>query len=97
LTAFLFLVKLTHYETEHDEKLIRCPKLGDEMTFAYCLRESGELPCQRIVRCWSPFFDVESFLKEKLPPEKWAGFTNSKPMDKVTNLIELIEAAKAKK
>jgi len=42
------------------------------------------------------FFDVESFLKEKLPPEKWAGFTNSKPMDKVTNLIELIEAAKAK-
>lgn len=32
-------------KTEHDPKLIRCPKLGDEMTFAYCLREAGDLPC----------------------------------------------------
>jgi hypothetical protein len=84
-------------KTPHDDKLIRCPKLGDEMTFAYCMRESGKLPCQRIVHCWSSFFDIESFLKEKLSPAKWDGFANSKPKDKVTNLIELIEAAKAKK
>jgi hypothetical protein len=84
-------------KTEHDNKLIRCPKLGDEMTFSYCMREAGDLPCARIVHCWSSFFDIESFLKEKLPPEKWDGFANSKPSDKVTSLIELIEAAKAKK
>jgi hypothetical protein len=84
-------------KTEHDHKLIRCPKLGDEMTFAYCLQESGDLPCARIVRCWSSCFDVESFLKQTMPPEKWDFFANSRQPDKVTSLIEMIEAAKAKK
>ena len=84
-------------KTEHDDKLIRCPKLGDEMTFAYCLQESGELPCARIVRCWSPFFDVESFIQQKMTPEQWDCFINSRHPDKVTSLIEMIEAAKAKK
>jgi hypothetical protein len=67
------------------------------MTFAYCLQESGELPCVRIVHCWSLFFDVESFLKEKLTPEKWNSFINFQPRDKVTSLVELIATAKAKK
>jgi hypothetical protein len=84
-------------KTEHDDKLIRCPKLGDEMTFAYCLQEAGDAPCTRIVHCWSSFFDVESFLKEKMTPEKWTRFINFNSRDKVTNLIELIEAAKARK
>jgi hypothetical protein len=84
-------------KTETDHKLIRCPRLGDEITFSYCLQESGELPCQRIVRCWSSFFDVESLLKKKLTSEKMNIFINSQPMDKVSSLIELIEAAKAKK
>ncbi|KUG22444.1 hypothetical protein ASZ90_007774 [hydrocarbon metagenome] len=84
-------------KNKYGDRLIRCPKLGDEMTFSYCLREAGDLPCARIIRCWSPFFDIESFLKEKMSPEKWDSFAHSKPRDKVTNLIELIEAAKAKK
>jgi hypothetical protein len=84
-------------KTQHDSKLIRCPKLGDEMTFAYCLQESGKLPCARIVRCWSLSFDVESFLKEKLTAKQWDSFMNSQPGDKVTSLIELIAAAKEKK
>ena len=84
-------------KSDHDDQLIRCPKLGDEMTFAYCLREAGDAPCTRIVRCWSSCFDVESFLKEKLTPEKWDSFKNSQAKDKVTSLIELIAAAKAKK
>jgi hypothetical protein len=84
-------------KTEHDNKLIRCPKLGDEMTFAYCLQESGALPCSRIVRCWSSCFDIAAFLKEILTPQQWNKFNNPQPNDKVTSLIELIEAAKAKK
>ena len=84
-------------KTQHDSKLIRCPKLGDEMTFSYCVRESGELPCQRIVRCWSLSFDVESLLKEKLSAKKYEHFINTQQKDKVTSLIELIEAAKVKK
>jgi hypothetical protein len=84
-------------KTEHDNKLARCPKLGDEMTFAYCLRESGDIPCSRIVNCWSSSFDVAAFLKDFLTPEQFDKFSNSRPNDKVTSLIELIEAAKAKK
>jgi hypothetical protein len=84
-------------KTEHDYRLIRCPKLGDEMTFAYCMREAGDLPCTRIARCWSPFFDVESFLEKKLTPEKMNIFIRSHPKDKVSSLIELIAAAKVKK
>jgi hypothetical protein len=78
-------------------KLIRCPKLGDEITFSYCLQESGDLPCARIMRCWSSFIDVESILKEKLTPDKSDHFKNIQSKDKVVNLIELIEAAKSKK
>jgi hypothetical protein len=78
-------------------KLIRCPKLGDEMTLSYCLQESGELPCTRIMRCWSSFIDVESLLKEKLTPDKRDNFVNIQSKDKVVSLIELIEAVKSKK
>jgi hypothetical protein len=78
-------------------RLIRCPKLGDEMTFSYCLQESGELPCARIIRCWSSFIDVESLLKDKLAPDKWNNFINIQSKDKVASLIELIETAKSKK
>jgi hypothetical protein len=84
-------------KTQHDDKLIRCPKLGDEMTFAYCRREAGDLPCARIGRCWSPLFDVEKFLKDTMAPEKWEAFVSAKTPDKITSLIDLIAAAKAKK
>jgi len=84
-------------EQEITNKQIRCPRLGDEIPFSYCLQESGDFPCSRIVRCWSPYFNIECFLKEKLAPEKWDSFINLLPKDKITNIIELIEAAKAKK
>lgn len=84
-------------KSQHDDKLIRCPKLGDEITFAYCLQESVKRPCARVIRCWSPFFDVEAYLKEIMSPEQWDNFINAKTPDKITNLIDLIAAAKAKK
>jgi hypothetical protein len=80
-----------------NNKMIRCPRLGDEITFSYCLQESVDLPCSRIVRCWSPFFDVESFLKANLAPEQWDRFANAGQPDKMTSLLEIIETAKAKK
>jgi hypothetical protein len=84
-------------EKEITSKQIRCPRLGDEIALSYCLRESGDLPCSLVVRCWSPYFDINAYLKEILTPEQWNKFNNFQPKNKVTNLIELIEAAKAKK
>jgi hypothetical protein len=82
---------------EITDTLIRCPKLGDEITLSYCLQEAGDLPCARIIRCWSSFIDLESLLKEKLGPDKLDNFINFQSKDKVISLIELIEAAKSKK
>jgi len=67
------------------------------MTLSYCLQESGNLPCLRIIRCWSPSFDVEAILKDQLTPATLEKFLNLHPKDKVTNLLELIEAAKKRK
>lgn len=80
-----------------NNKLIRCSRLGDEIPFSYCLQEAGDFPCSRIVGCWTIYFDVENFLKENLEPKKWGKVIKSKPRNKVTSLIEVIEAAKARK
>jgi hypothetical protein len=83
--------------SELGEKLMRCPRLGHEITFSYCLQESIDLPCSRILHCWSPVFNIETMLQKKLPKDVWQKFINSQPKDKVTSIVELIEAAKAKK
>ena len=79
----------------HDDREIRCPKLGHELTFAYCRREGGNLPCGRIIRCWEPFFPVADFLKEALDAAAWEALCRQAPPDKLTTLLDLIEKAKA--
>ena len=81
-------------KTKFEDKLIRCPKLGDEMTFSYCLQEAENLPCSRIITCWQAAFDVAQVLRECLTPAQWDGFSSAGPKDKVTCLIELIEKTK---
>lgn len=65
------------------------------MTFGYCLQESGDLPCARIIQCWQAAFDVAALLKEHLTSGQWERFTWAQPKDKVINLIEIIETAKS--
>ncbi len=83
--------------SDFENKLMRCPRLGHEITLSYCLQESVELPCERIMRCWSSAFDVASYLQNRLPEELWLKFINIQPKEKLAGIIELIEAAKAKK
>ena len=82
---------------EIKDKVVRCPRLGDEMAFSYCLQESGAFPCSRIISCWSAVFDVESFLHNSMTTQDWESFSKVQPKDKVTTLIEIIEAAKREK
>jgi hypothetical protein len=83
----------------HDfkNKITRCPRLGQEIPLSYCLQESIDLPCQRIMHCWSSAFDVAAYLQNKLPKELWLKFINVQPKEKLAGIVELIEAAKAKK
>lgn len=84
-------------QTTYDGREIRCPKLGHELTFAYCRREGGNLPCLRSIRCWEAFFPVGSFLKETLDSETWDAFCRQAPPDRMTTLLDLIEKAKIRK
>lgn len=77
-----------------EQLLIRCPRLGGEAPFTYCLQEAGDLPCQRIVFCWQAFFPIEEHLRKALSPQQWEKFANGKPREKISSIIELIEQAK---
>ncbi len=78
----------------YDHLEIRCPKLGGQVTFAYCRREAGTIPCQRTVVCWQRTFPVEAFLESILSEEDRARWANQNPKEKMTTLLELIEEAK---
>jgi len=91
----LFFRQAANMNSDLGKKLMRCPRLGQEITLSYCLQESIDLPCSRIVLCWSSAFDVETYLQKRLSPDLWQKFINSQPKDKVASIIELIEAAKA--
>jgi hypothetical protein len=81
----------------HDAREIRCPKLGHELTFAYCRREGGDLPCLRIIRCWESFFPAGNFLRETMDAAAWDAFCRQSSPDKMTTLLDLIERAKARR
>ena len=73
---------------------IRCPKLGNQVTFAYCLREGGDIPCPRTIKCWHPYFPVEDYIRKRLTDADWERCFNQKPKEKILTLVQLIEAAK---
>jgi len=81
----------------YDHLEIRCPKLGGEVTFSYCKKEEGDLPCPRVILCWQRHFPVEDYLRGKLTQKQWNRCFNQRAKDKMTTLVELIEKAKARK
>ena len=79
---------------QHDELMIRCPKLGILITFAYCRKEASGLPCTRALSCWSDRFPVESFFKEILNEVEWKEQFEAPAKPKLTSLLELIDSAR---
>jgi hypothetical protein len=80
--------------TRYDHLEIRCPRLGGEVTFAYCRKEASDLPCARIIYCWGAALPVETYLQESLGGTKWEIFCLQVPRDKVATLIDLAQTAK---
>ena len=74
--------------------MIRCPKLGHQITFTYCRSESMGLPCFKILDCWFDQFLVEEYLRKELKPEDWDKVFDRPQKPKVLSLLELIEEAK---
>ncbi|VBB43019.1 conserved hypothetical protein [uncultured Desulfatiglans sp.] len=77
-----------------DDFEIRCPRLGHQISFAYCRRENHGLPCSRTLICWHPYFPVEAFLRTELTQEEWDAVFEAPPRPKLLSLVELIEKAK---
>jgi len=83
---------------EHDQDvLLRCRRLGHEVSFGYCRQEMGGKPCRLILNCWWEQFDVRSFLQAHLPEADMAQVehaSDSPPPAKVLSLVEMIQQAK---
>ena len=77
-----------------DSFQIRCPRLGHEIAFSYCRSESGNLPCRKVLDCWYPYFEVESYFREMLTEDQWQAVFETPPKSKMLTLFELIEQAK---
>ncbi|MGO9136488.1 MAG: hypothetical protein ACLP9S_08565 [Syntrophales bacterium] len=88
------LMRRADIVAKYDQLELRCARLGSEVKFSYCRKEGGDLPCLRIINCWYHFFPIEEYLREAMTEESWNAFVGQIPKDKITTLIELIEAAK---
>jgi len=74
--------------------IIRCPRLGGEVPFAYCEKEGGDLPCRLSVSCWERLFPVEDYLRETLSADAWTLLNSQSPKDKLTSILDIVEKAK---
>ncbi len=77
-----------------DEKTIRCPRLGHQISFSFCRIENKGLPCFKTLDCWYVHFPVEAHLRTELTPEQWQKAFERPAKPKMASLLELIEQAK---
>ena len=73
----------------------RCPRLGHEVLFSYCLGCGQDgAPCLKTADCWWEQFDVVAFLKAHFSEKTVDRLLNPQPQPKITGILELIEQAK---
>jgi hypothetical protein len=77
-----------------DDFDIRCPRLGQQISFSYCRRENKGVPCFKVLDCWHVHFLVEDLLRKELAPEEWRQAFETPPKPKMVSLVEMIERAK---
>ena len=78
---------------QHDDKMIRCPRIGGYVNFKLCRSENNMLPCRWVVGCWQMHMDVNKFLENHFSKKELDKlFVNPKP--KIESLVEIIEQAK---
>ena len=80
-------------KTMHDNKTIRCKRLGHPVAFRYCRTEAEGKLCPQILNCWWQVFDVRAFLSDT-DPEALDELTERPSQPKLATIVDLIEAAK---
>ncbi|OGP56186.1 MAG: hypothetical protein A2Y65_06485 [Deltaproteobacteria bacterium RBG_13_52_11] len=81
---------------QHDEKTMRCPRVGGEVNFRFCRFENNMLPCRWVVGCWQMQMDINEFLDEHYSQEELDRiFVPPKP--KIESLVDLMEKVRREK
>lgn len=78
---------------QHDDKTIRCPRIGGPVNFKLCRSENKMLPCRWVVGCWQMYFDVITFLHKHFSKEQM-GKIFVPPKPKIESLVEMVEQVK---
>lgn len=79
-----------------DSFQIRCPRLGQQISFSYCRKENLGLPCFKTLDCWHIYFRVVEYLQGELSDTQWQEAFEKPPTPKLVSLAELIEKARKK-
>ena len=82
---------------QEDHRHRRCPRLGHDVPFRYCRTQEAEKLCPRVLDCWWERFDIETFLRSCYPGEDVDALLHPASQPKVATILELIEAAKARR
>lgn len=81
---------------QYDDKTMRCPRVGGEITFRFCRFENNMLPCRFIAGCWQGQMDIEAFLDEHYSEEDLNRIF-APPKPKMESLVDLMEKVKKEK
>jgi hypothetical protein len=80
-----------------EDVTIRCPRLGQMITFSYCRSENQGLPCFKAIDCWFEHFPAAPYFQRVLSGEQWQKVFCCPVKPKMSSLLEIIQAAKEQK
>jgi hypothetical protein len=75
----------------HDSLEIYCPQLGMMLTFQYCRRSQGTLPCRNLIGCWQERIPVSIFLQEHFSKEDLQILFGELPKSRLERILEEAE------
>lgn len=82
-----------HSKQPPDDREIRCPRLGGQVTFSYCRREAMGKPCFKALDCWYQIFDSEAFFRKELGDDLFEQIFMTPPRPRLVTLVDLIAKA----
>ncbi len=77
-----------------DEFQIRCPRLGQLISFSYCRHENLGTPCFKTLDCWFDYFPVRTYLLKELSAEEFRKSFETPQQPKLASILEIIEKFK---
>lgn len=80
-------------ETVFDALEMRCPRLGGEVTFAYCRKIGDGLPCTRSLICWEAPFPVADYMARVLTEDEWRAVFEAPPKKRLDAILEAASQA----